>query len=307
MKAALSKEPSMPAEEIRTVGFLGVGLMGSPMARHLLRAGFDVRVWNRTPGKLDPLIDAGATPASTPAAAAEGADALCLCVTDKAAVEHVLFGPGGAAEAAHAPALAVDFSTIGPTATLSLAGRLKGQCGTTWVDAPVSGGATGAEQGKLVIMCGGEAHDIARLGPLLAAFSQRVTRIGELGAGQTLKLCNQLIVATNLVAISEAFKLASVSGLDLDIIPQALAGGFADSIPLQIFGRRMAQGVFTPVLGELALMLKDLSAVQELAGEHGSVLPMTLAALEVYRRAAGRGLIHEDLAALFKLYAQGPA
>jgi 3-hydroxyisobutyrate dehydrogenase len=295
----------MPAEPIRTVGFLGIGLMGAPMARHLLGAGFAVRVWNRTPGKLDPLIGLGATPASTPAEAADGADALCLCVTDKIAVENVLFGPGGAAEAAQAPSLAVDFSTIGPTATRALAGRLKRQCGTAWVDAPVSGGATGAEHGKLVIMCGGAADDIARLGPLLAAFSQRVTRIGELGSGQALKLCNQLIVATNLVAISEAFKLASVSALDLDIIPLALAGGFADSIPLQIFGRRMADGVFTPVLGELALMLKDLSAAQELAREHGAVLPMTLAALEVYHRASERGLIHEDLAALFKLYAEG--
>jgi 3-hydroxyisobutyrate dehydrogenase len=280
--------------------------MGSPMARHLLGAGFAVRVWNRTRSKLDSLIEAGAIPASTPAAAADDADVLCLCVTDKTAVEDILFGPGGAAEATRVPPVAVDFSTIGPTATLALAARLKSRCGTSWVDAPVSGGATGAEHGKLVIMCGGETDDIARLGPLLAAFSQRVTRIGELGAGQTLKLCNQLIVATNLVAISEAFKLASVSGLDLDTIPQALAGGFADSIPLQIFGRRMAQGVFTPVLGELALMLKDLSAAQDLAREHGSVLPMTLAALEVYRRAAERGLMSEDLAALFKLYAESP-
>jgi 3-hydroxyisobutyrate dehydrogenase len=280
--------------------------MGSPIARHLLSAGFAVRVWNRTPSKLGPLIDAGAVPASTPAEAADGTDALCLCVTDKNAVEDVLFGPGGAVEAAHMPAVAVDFSTIGPTATLALAERLQRQRGTSWVDAPVSGGATGAVQGKLVIMCGGGAEDIARLGPLLGAFSQRVTRIGELGAGQTMKLCNQLIVATNLVAISEAFKLANVSGLDLAMIPEALAGGFADSIPLQIFGRRMAQGVFTPVLGELALMLKDLSAAEDLAREHGSVLPMTLAALEVYHRAAERGLIREDLAALFKLYAQSP-
>jgi 3-hydroxyisobutyrate dehydrogenase len=297
----------MPAEAIRTIGFLGVGLMGSPMARHLLTAGFRLRVWNRTRGKLDPLIDAGATAASTPAEAAEGADALCLCVTDKSAVENILFGPGGAAEAAQVPPLAVDFSTIGPTATLALAERLKRRCATSWVDAPVSGGATGAEKGKLVIMCGGEAGDIARLGPLFAAFSQRVTRIGELGSGQTLKLCHQLIVATNLVAISEAFKLAAASGLDLEAIPEALAGGFADSIPLQIFGPRMARGVFTPVLGELALMLKDLSAAGNLAREHGSVLPMTLAALEVYRRAAERGLIHEDLAALFKLYAESSA
>jgi 3-hydroxyisobutyrate dehydrogenase len=293
----------MPAEAIRTVGFLGVGLMGAQMARHLLCAGFRLRVWNRSRGKLDPLVEAGAAAAATPAEAADGADVLCLCVTDKSAVENVVFGPRGAAEAIRMPRLAVDFSTIGPTATIVLAERLKRQRGTSWVDAPVSGGVTGAQHRKLVIMCGGPADDVARLGPLFAAFSQRVTRVGELGAGQTLKLCNQLIVATNLVAISEAFKLASVSGLDLETIPEALAGGFADSIPLQIFGRRMAQGVFTPVLGELALMLKDLSAAQDLAQEHGSVLPMTLAALELYREAAKRGLIHEDLAALFKLYA----
>ncbi|HTV95122.1 MAG TPA: NAD(P)-dependent oxidoreductase [Steroidobacteraceae bacterium] len=297
----------MPAEAIRTVGFLGVGLMGAPMARHLLSAGFRLRVWNRTRSKVAPLVEAGATAAPLPAEAADGADVLCLCVTDKRAVESILFGPGGAVGALRMPPLVVDFSTIGPTATLALAERLEHQRGTSWVDAPVSGGATGAEHRKLVIMCGGPPADVARLGPLFAAFSQRVTRVGELGAGQTLKLCNQLIVATNLVAISEAFKLASDSGLDLQAIPQALAGGFADSIPLQIFGPRMAQGTFTPVLGELALMLKDLSAVEDLAGEHGSALPMTQAALEIYREAAKRGLIHEDLAALFKLYANGGA
>jgi 3-hydroxyisobutyrate dehydrogenase len=277
--------------------------MGAPIARHLLSAGFRLRVWNRSRGKLDPLIEAGAVAAATPAEAADGADVLCLCVTDKSAVESVLFGPGGAAEAIRMPPLAVDFSTIGPTATIALAARLKRQCGTSWVDAPVSGGVTGAEHRQLVIMCGGPANDVSRLGALFGAFSQRVTRVGELGAGQTLKLCNQLIVATNLVAICEAFKVASVSGLDLETIPEALAGGFADSIPLQIFGRRMAQGTFTPVLGELSLMLKDLSAAQDLAREHGSTLPVTLAALELYHEAAERGLIHEDLAALFKLYA----
>ena len=294
----------MSVERIRTIGFLGIGLMGAPMARHLLSAGFQLRIWNRTRSKLDPLVEAGATAAATPAQAAEGADVLCVCVTDKAAVENVLFGPGGAAEAARMPSLVIDFSTIGPSATIVLAARLKRERGASWVDAPVSGGTTGASNGKLVIMCGGSVEDIARLAPLLAAFSQRVTRIGKVGAGQTLKLCNQLIVATNLVAISEAFQLARVSGLELEPIPDALAGGFADSIPLQIFGRRMAQGVFTPVLGELALMLKDLNAAQDLAQEHGSVIPMSLAALGVYRQAAERGLMHEDLASLFKLYSE---
>lgn len=293
----------MSPKPIHTIAFLGAGLMGSPMVRHLLASGFDVRVWNRTPAKLEALIRAGARAASTPAEAADGADVLCLCVTDEAAVDAVLFDAGGAAEATEPPQLAVDFSTIGPTATRALAARLKRRCGTSWVDAPVSGGATGAQNGRLVIMCGGDRAHIERLGALFAAFSQRVTRVGELGAGQALKLCNQLIVATNLVAISEALKLARDSGLDLEIVPGALAGGFADSIPLQIFGQRMAQGVFTPVLGELALMLKDLSAAETLACEQGSILPMSRAALDVYRRASALGLMREDLSALFKLYA----
>jgi 3-hydroxyisobutyrate dehydrogenase len=296
----------MAPEPIRTVGFVGTGLMGAPMAHHLAKAGFKIRVWNRTGDKLRRLIDAGAEPVASPAEAAEGADAVCVCVTDGAAVENVLFGEGGVARASHAAPLLTDFSTIGPDATLMLAERLRASCGASWVDAPVSGGATGAEQRKLVIFCGGAAADIDRLAPIYAAVSQRFTRGGDLGAGQTLKLCNQLIVATNLVAIAESMSLAHSSGLDLGAIPDALAGGFADSIPLQIFGRRMAQGNYTPILGELALMLKDLSAVDELARSHDNKLPMMRAALEVYRRAGDRGLLREDLAALYTLYSKPP-
>jgi 3-hydroxyisobutyrate dehydrogenase len=296
----------MAPEPIRTVGFVGTGLMGAPMAHHLAKAGFKIRVWNRTGDKLRRLIDAGAEPVASPAEAAEGADAVCVCVTDGAAVENVLFGEGGVARASHAAPLLTDFSTIGPDATLMLAERLRASCGASWVDAPVSGGATGAEQRKLVIFCGGAAADIDRLAPIYAAVSQRFTRVGDLGAGQTLKLCNQLIVATNLVAIAESMSLAHSSGLDLGAIPDALAGGFADSIPLQIFGRRMAQGNYTPILGELALMLKDLSAVDELARSHDNKLPMMRAALEVYRRAGDRGLLREDLAALYTLYSKPP-
>ena len=292
----------MAADPIRTIGFVGAGLMGAPMAYHLARAGFGIRVWNRTRGKLARLIDAGAQPAASPAEAADGADAVCVCVTDKAAVESVLFGEGGVAHAARAAPLLTDFSTIGPDATLALAERLRSNCGASWVDAPVSGGATGAEQRKLVIFCGGSSADIDRLAPVYAAISQRFTHIGGLGAGQALKLCNQLIVATNLVAIAETMNLARSSGLDLAAIPDALAGGFADSIPLQIFGRRMAHGIYTPILGELALMLKDLTAVDELARGHGNELPMTHAALAVYLRARDRGLLREDLAALYRLY-----
>jgi 3-hydroxyisobutyrate dehydrogenase len=287
---------------VRKVAFVGLGLMGSPMALRLLSAGFQVSVWNRTRSKLGALVSAGASAAESLAASAHEADAVCLCLSDRHAIEQVLFDPDGIASATQPPGLIVDFSTIGPEATRTLAGRLAERCGASWVDAPVSGGAKGAEQGKLVLFCGGSAGDIERLTPVLTALAQRVTRVGTLGAGQTLKLCNQLIVATNLVAIAESLALARSSGLDLAAIPDALTGGFADSLPLQIFGRRMAQGITTPLLGEISLMLKDLCAVDELARSHRSEMPMTAAALQLYKRAVERGLAHEDLAALLSIY-----
>lgn len=292
----------MPSSALDQIAFIGTGLMGAPMVQRLLAAGYRVRVWNRTPSKLEHLIAAGALPTRSPAEAAHQCDAVFLCVTDMAAVEAVLFTSEGVASAASAPALLVDFSTIGPAATRRLAERLRARCATSWVDAPVSGGATGAAQGKLVIFCGGAPSDIERLTPAFAVLAQRVTRVGALGAGQTLKLCNQLIVATNLVAIAESLNLAQASGLDLKMIPDALAGGFADSLPLQIFGRRMAAAVTTPVLGELALMLKDLSAVDELARTLEREVPLTRTALAIYRRAREQGLIRRDLAALIELY-----
>jgi 3-hydroxyisobutyrate dehydrogenase len=292
----------MASSAIGTVAFIGTGLMGAPMVRRLLGAGMTVRVWNRTPEKSATLLEAGAELASSPADAVGGTDAVFLCLSNSAAIESVLFSAGGVCSAGVAPALLVDFSTIGPIDTVALAERLRTRCGTAWVDAPVSGGVTGAELGKLVIFCGGSAADFERLGPAFGTLAQRYTRIGELGAGQTLKLCNQLIVATNLVAIAEALTLARASGLDLPLLPKALAGGFADSLPLQIFGTRMAAGVTSPILGELSLMLKDMQAIVDLAGIHQKELPVAAAALEIYRRAETQGLLRHDLAALFDLY-----
>jgi 3-hydroxyisobutyrate dehydrogenase-like beta-hydroxyacid dehydrogenase len=289
-------------DPVRDVAFIGTGLMGVPMVHRLLRAGFAVRVWNRTSSKLEPLLAAGAVRAASPAEAAKGADVICLCLANASATEAVLFGEGGIASASNSAPLLVDFSTIGPDWTLEFARRLRERRRITWLDAPVSGGATGAAQGKLVIFCGGSASDLDRLGPLFAALAQRITRVGELGAGQTLKLCNQLIVASNLVAIAEALTLAVENGLDPGILPDALTGGFADSIPLQIFGRRMAAHVTNPKLGELALMLKDLTAVEALARARRVQLPLSAAALRVYGEAAGEGLIQEDLGALISVY-----
>jgi 3-hydroxyisobutyrate dehydrogenase len=292
----------MAPDVIRKLAFIGTGLMGAPMVRRLLSAGLKVRVWNRSPEKLKALIDAGAELARSPADAANQVDAVFLCLSDSIAIESVVFSGAGVASAETAPSLLVDFSTIGPTDTVAFAERLRSRCGTAWVDAPVSGGAMGAEQGKLVIFCGGMAADIDRLIPAFGALAQRYTHVGDLGAGQTLKLCNQLIVAANLVAIAEALALARACAMDLAMLTQALAGGFADSLPLQIFGTRMANGVTSPVLGELSLMLKDMTAIANLAGKHQQQLPIAAAALEVYRLADRKGLLRQDLAALFDLY-----
>jgi 3-hydroxyisobutyrate dehydrogenase-like beta-hydroxyacid dehydrogenase len=287
---------------IARAAFIGTGLMGAPMARRLLDAGFSVRAWNRTRAKLAPIIGAGAVAAASPADAASHTDVVCLCLTDALAVESVLFGEDGVVRAVNPPPLLVDFSTIGPEATRIYAQRLRALCPTSWIDAPVSGGATGAEEGRLVIFCGGSRQDLARLDPLFAALAQRVTHVGDVGAGQTLKLCNQLIVATNMIAIAEALSLARDCGLSVEGIPDALHGGFADSLPLQIFGRRMAQGITFPVLGELGLMLKDLGAVDALAAQRRSDLPLTHAALGVYRRAEAQDMLRRDLASLISLY-----
>jgi 3-hydroxyisobutyrate dehydrogenase len=284
------------------LGFLGAGVMGTPMVGRLLRAGFGVNVWNRTASKLESLVALGAEPCATPRAAATGVELLLLCLTDSTAVEAALFAADGAAHASNAPKLVVDFSTIGPHETLRLAERLKAVCGSDWIDAPVSGGAQGAENGQLVIFCGGESTDILRAEPIFAALAQRFAHIGPLGRGQTLKACNQLIVSTTLLAIAEALALARAAGLDVERVPDSLAGGFADSLPLQVFGRRMASGVSKPVLGEIGLMLKDLLVVSTLASTLERQLPLASSAVDLYQRAVQRGTGRNDIADLMKLY-----
>ena len=294
----------MTHEVIKRVGFLGTGVMGAPMVRRLLAAGFSVKVWNRTSAKAESLQRLGAVYSKSPAEAADGVDALLICLSNAAAVEATLFAGLGVVETAVAPPVVVDFSTIGPVATAALAQRLHTARQTAWVDAPVSGGVIGAEQGKLVIFCGGAEPDVARAAPIFSVLSQRFTRMGDLGAGQTLKLCNQLIVSANLVAIAESLALARASGLKIETLPEALAGGFADSLPLQVFGRRMAMSVSEPVLGELGLMLKDVRAVNALAEAIQIRLPMLAATLEVYLHSEKCKLLRKDLSALFSLYDQ---
>jgi 3-hydroxyisobutyrate dehydrogenase len=230
------------------------------------------------------------------------ADFICLALADAAAVEQVLFQSNGVAARGFATQLLIDFSTLDPLVTRNLAARLKARCGMRWVDCPVSGGVNGASAGTLVGFCGGEEEDVARARTVLTPLTSRVSHLGPLGAGQAGKLCSQLIVATNLMAIAEALSLARACGLNMWEMPDALTGGFADSAPLQIFGRRMASGVTLPKLGEIALMLKDIEAAVGTALGAGSPVPLGLHVRELYRRARARQLGAEDVAALIRLY-----
>jgi 3-hydroxyisobutyrate dehydrogenase len=184
----------------------------------------------------------------------------------------------------------VDFSSIHPDKARAIAKRLKAANGMGWIDAPVSGGTKGAEEGTLAVMAGGEAADIERVRPYVLAMARRLTHMGPTGAGQMTKLCNQVIVGCAMAVLAEATKLAVNSGIDAGKLPEALAGGFADSIPLQLFVPRMVQGIHSPPLGHIATMLKDLDTVGEVAHDTSTPVPMASLAAQLFRLAkAARG------------------
>lgn len=289
------------------LGFVGLGKMGEPMVLRLLDAGYRVSAFNRNAAKLRAACAAGAAPCTSPADVARRADIVFLCVSDSAAVEAVVFGTDGIAAGARAGTLLVDCSSISPRATRDMAARLAASAGMRWVDAPVSGGVLGAQNGTLIFLCGGAAEDVARVRPVLARPGQRATHLGPVGSGQLAKLCNQAIVGTNLAVIAEVMNLARRAGLDAARLPAALEGGFADSLPLRIYGPRMATGGPAPPQGEVATMLKDLDNVLEQARALGVSLPVAGLAAELYRLVADRGLRRADLQHLVRLYDGAPA
>ena len=272
------------------LGYLGLGMMGFPMSRRLLSAGYDVAIWNRSAGKAKALIEAGATLVAKPREVAVSASIIFMCVTDAAAVEDVVFGPDGFATVPGTGKLVVDFSSIHPDKARAIATRLKAANGMGWVDAPVSGGTKGAEEGTLAVMAGGDAADIERIRPYVLAMARRLTHMGPTGAGQMTKLCNQVIVGCAMAVLAEATRLAVNSGIDAGKLPEALAGGFADSIPLQLFVPRMVQGIHSPPLGHIATLLKDLDTVANVAHDTSTPIPMASLAAQLFRLAkAARG------------------
>ncbi|MFP4145157.1 MAG: NAD(P)-dependent oxidoreductase [Phycisphaeraceae bacterium] len=253
-----------PHRPIHTIGFVGLGIMGQPMAGNLLRAGYEMLVWNRTPGRTEPLVEQGAAAVKSPAdIAARGPDVICLNVTDTPDVEQVLFGETGVARAAKQGLIVVDHSTISPVATRDFADRLA-ELGVTLVDAPVSGGDVGARDGTLSIMVGGPDDAVQRVQPMLSCLGSSVVHLGETGLGQACKACNQAAVAVNLMGVCEAMALARKSGLDAQKMIDALAGGAAGSWQLENLGPKIAAGDHEPGF-MIELMLKDLAIIADTA------------------------------------------
>jgi 2-hydroxy-3-oxopropionate reductase len=225
---------------------------------------------------------------------ADDCDMVILCLTDHQAVEHTMFGDEGLV---HGKALrmVIDHSSISPAATCNMAQRLLDAAGAGWIDAPVSGGSAGATAGTLALMLGGAVADIERVTPLLRAYARRMTRVGDIGAGQAAKLCNQSIVTATIAGIAEAVCLARDSGLDLTALGLAFDGGWADSVLLKTFLPRMTQ-TGHPGIGALDTMLKDLDNIAEAARLSRTPMPVLSAVQQRFRIASARGLGQQDVA-----------
>jgi 3-hydroxyisobutyrate dehydrogenase len=272
------------------------------MARRLLGAGYALSVWNRSKGKCAGLSHEGARVVSEPAHLCDDADLVLLCLADTEAVRQVVFGRGGIVERARPGQLLVDFSSLDPAATREMAAELEVRTGMRWIDAPVSGGTQGAAAGTLAIMAGGRQEDIERVRPLLMHLGQRVTRMGDVGAGQVTKVCNQMLVACNALVIGEVVALAERAGVDARLLAPALAGGFADSKPLQILAPQMAERCFEPIKWHVRTLLKDLDTAVKLSREQGSATPMSGLAAQLMRMHGSQGYLDRDPATLIDLF-----
>jgi 3-hydroxyisobutyrate dehydrogenase-like beta-hydroxyacid dehydrogenase len=280
------------------VGFLGMGIMGAAMARNLLKAGFDLAVWNRTAAKAEALGQEGAALAASPAELAADRDVVVICVSDTPDVEAVLFGSQGAAEGLRRGSLVVDCSTISPSQTRAFAARLA-EGGVSMLDAPVSGGSEGAVRGTLSIMVGGEAEQVERAMPILQAMGKSIIHVGPNGAGQMVKLVNQILVANSMLAVGEAFLFAQAGGLDLEKTLKAVEGGAAGSWTLSNRGPQIIHRDWRPGF-MIDLQEKDLRLILQTADEMGIPLPASALIFQLYRSLQTLGYGREGNHALIR-------
>jgi len=278
------------------VGFVGLGTMGGAMAANVARAGFHVTAWNRTPGRASDLQELGVELAASPAAVAAASDIVVTIVSDTPDVETVIFGEGGVAGGAPAGSLVIDMSTISPSATRDYASRLAAQ-GVGMLDAPVSGGSEGAKKGTLSIFVGGEAADLERAHPVLAAMGTTITHVGPIGSGQAVKAVNQVILAGTYLGVAEGVVLAIKAGLDVEQVVGALSGGAAQSWVLANRSGRMLANDY-PLGFKVALHRKDLGIALQLARETGTALPISALCEQLEVGLIGTGHADDDMSAV---------
>ncbi len=282
----------------RSIGFIGLGIMGRGMVANLLDAGFPVRVWNRTASRMGPLVEAGAVAGEDPADVASKSDIVITCVSDTPDVEEVILGESGVSRGARPGSLVVDMSTISPSATRQLAKRL-GEQGVEMLDAPISGGSEGAARGTLSIMVGGKATQVERAMPTFRAMGRTITHVGPIGAGQTVKLVNQIVVVVNMLAVGEGLIFAEAAGVDLAKTLDAITGGAAGSWMLANRGPQVIERDWRPGF-MIDLQQKDLRLALQAADEMGVPLLATSTVFHLYRTLQRSGMGREGNHALAK-------
>lgn len=283
------------------VAVIGVGVMGSAIAGRLLATGASVTLYNPDPGKCSALVALGAQAATSARNATAQSEFVITSLNSANIVESAVFGPEGIAAAGSVDKLLMDMSSIDAGRTATMAARLATESGMAWVDAPLSGGAPAAEKGTLTLFVGGSAADVARAEPLISRLSNHFTHLGGAGSGQTVKSINQILCACNFLAVAEAVRFAEHHGVDATRIPEALAGGRADSRILQEFMAKMARRDFTPT-GRIDNMLKDLETVQAAALAGRVPMPVVSLIADLHRMLVAGGLGAADSAEYVRLF-----
>jgi len=292
---------------MQRIGFVGLGAMGAPMAKSLASAGFGLSVFDVRPKNAQPLVELGATAATSLREAAEGTEALVLMVVNAVQTEEALFGAAGAAAVLEPGSAAVTMSTVGPGAVRGLEERLA-ERGLRLLDAPVSGGVARAERGDLLIMAGGPRDLFEELRPALEAMGSTVAHCGEsVGDGQSVKLVNQLLCGVHIAAAGEALAYAAALGLDPRSVHETIRHGAAASFMLDDRGVRMLERAFTPAKSALDIFVKDMGLVRQAAGERGFATPLADAAHRVYEKGSSLGLGGEDDSGVVRVFERGAA
>lgn len=284
------------------IAFIGMGIMGAPMAQNLLKAGYPVTVHTRTKSKADAVLANGAVWADHPAQAAKDADIVITCVTDTPDVEKVLLGKNGVIESARQGLVCIDMSTISPEATQQMAQQLS-EKGVQLLDAPISGGQIGAIEAKLSIMVGGSKEFFEQVRPILETMGKTITHCGPVGSGQMTKLANQVMVIHTIMSIAEGFAFAEKAGLNLETTHAVTCGGAAYSHSLKVLGAKILAGDMKPAF-MVDLQLKDLRLVMETARKIGQPLPGTKRAAELLQKLSEQGRGRDGTQALVDVIRQ---